>query len=331
MIDTINGYIHINQQDKSIFKHLLKDSKKTSTKNGCTKTINLSNFKIIISFDKKYNPTKLSFYGSLPKFYNGDNLFHLDWNQTKDAVQMLSDNLNIDISEAILTRVDFGINIPLNHSIHEYTSCLLAFPRLGTMRYKDSVTFYSTIGSRSFIFYDKPKELNKSRRGINKTLHKETIKNNILRYEMRLKKNLKDRFRLKEIKVKDLFRVTIQNKLTEYWFNGYQKVEKISLGTDPDFLLKKRNGLNTYLSYHGIERIGFDRIINKISEQEYDVKNNRTKKSKLKKEVRDLLREVQENTKEKNLLKELNEKILHVKEYIFLNKSVPYFILEKSF
>ncbi|MBM6500195.1 phage/plasmid replication domain-containing protein [Flavobacterium macrobrachii] len=331
MIDTIKGYITLNQCNKSTFKDLLVNSKKTITKNGCTKTFNLSNFIITISFDRKYNPTKLSFNGSLPKFYIGNNLFHLDWNQTKDAIQMLSDNLNVDISKAILTRVDFGINIPLNHSIHEYTACLLAFPRLGTMRYKDSVTFFTAINNRSFIFYDKVKELNKGRRETKIDLQNKTHENNILRYEIQLKKYLNDRFRLKEVKVKDLFRATIQKKLIEYWYNGYQKVEKISLGTDPEYLLKNRNGLNKYLSYHGIEKIGYDRIISKISELEFEVKNNRSKLCKMRKEIKDLLREVKENSKDKNLINELDEKILYIKEYIFSNNSVPYFILENSF
>lgn len=331
MIDTIKGYIEVNQYNSQHFKELLKDSTRKTTKNGYTKTVNLSNFIITISFNKKRKPTRLSFNGSLPKFYQGNNILHLDWKQTKDAVQMLSDNLGVDISKAILTRVDFGINIPLTYSIYEYTSCLLSFPRLGTMRFRDSVTFFTSINSRSIIFYDKIKEVNKTRRGVIYGLPIEIFKKNILRYEIQLKKNLKNKFRLKQVKIKDLFRSSVQKKLIEYWFNSYLKVEKISLGTDPNHLLYNRNGLSRYLSYHGIERVGYDRIISKISELNFDIKNNRTKLSKMRKEVRNILKEAQENDKEKNLLNELNEKIMFIKDNLISNKPVPYFLNENRF
>ncbi len=330
MIDTIKGYIEINQYNSLYFKELLKDSTKKITKNGYTKTINLSNFFITISFNKKRKPTKLSFNGSLPKFYQGNNIYHLDWNQTKDAIEMLSDNVGIDISKAILTRVDFGINIPVNHFVFEYTSCLLSFPRLGTMRFKDSVSFFTDVNSRSIIFYDKIKEVNKARREIIYKLPDDIFKKNILRYEIQLKRNLKNKFRLKQVKVKDLFRPTIQKKLIEYWYNSYLKVEKISLDTDPNHLLYNRNGVSKYLSYQGLVRVGYDRINSKISTLNFDVKNNRTKLSKMRKEVRNLLNEAQENNDDKNLLNELNEKILHIKNFILLNNSVPYFILKSN-
>ena len=71
MIDTIKGYIELNNYQKRDFKDLLKDSRKTITKNGYTKTINVLNLIITISFDKKHKPHKLFFNGSLPKFFLG--------------------------------------------------------------------------------------------------------------------------------------------------------------------------------------------------------------------------------------------------------------------
>ncbi|WP_345007275.1 phage/plasmid replication domain-containing protein [Snuella lapsa] len=290
--------------------------------------MNLSNFKITISFEN-HEPYKLSFNGSLPKFYHGNNLIHLDWSTTKDAIQELSDNLNVDISKAVLTRVDFGVNIPLNHHVYEYTESLLAFPRLVTMRFRDSVTFFNKIDSRNFIFYDKVKELNK-RRGRTENNLPYNLKENILRYEIQLKKNLKIRFGIKKVRVKDLFRDTVQNKLVDYWFKGYEKVEKMALGTDPDYMLKEYNGLQKYMSYHGLERLGYDRVIGKISEQNFEVKNSRVKRSKMRGSIKKLLKEVEENGLDKGILDELNNKIIYIKDYILLNKSVPYFNSEKD-
>ncbi|PIE50512.1 MAG: hypothetical protein CSA38_02630 [Flavobacteriales bacterium] len=328
MIDTIRGYIILNKSHKSNFKTLLQDSTKTIRKNGYTKTTNLLNFKITISFDEKHNPHRLSFNGSLPKFYYGNNLIHLDWDKTQDAIQMLSDSLNVNISEAILMRVDFGINIPLKHSIYEYINCFLAYPRLETIRFKESVTFYTSTNTRSFIYYDKLKEMSNKKKN---NFYNQFINENVLRYEIQLKKHLKRRFRLKEMKVKHLFCDTIQNKLLEYWFNGYKKVKKQALGIDPEYLLKGHNGLQKYLSYHGIQRLGYDRINSKISEQIFNVSNNRVKKSKMRGQIKKLLKEVNKNALDNRLIEELDEKMIFIRDFIISNKSVPYFISEKEY
>lgn len=313
MIDTIKGYIELNQYKSNDFKHLLVDSVKTIRKNGYTKTINLSNLKITFSFDKKNKPIKLFFCGSLPKFYQENNLTQMSWNETKNAIQMLSDNIGVDISKAILTRVDFGVNIQMNHPVHEYISCLLSFPRLGTMRFKETVKFLTSNNSKSYLFYDKIKEVNKNSRKTSNNIHKDLLDKNILRYEVQLNGFLKNRFRLKRVRVKDLFRNSVQVKIINYWFNGYHKIEKISLGIDPDFLLNKRDGLKKYLSYHGIEKVGRDRLEYKISSLNFNVENNSVKKSKIRASIRKIINEVKENCVDKNLITELDEKILEIK------------------
>lgn len=343
MIDTIKGYIDVSQYNKAHFNELLKHSTRTKKENGYTKTINLSNFKITVTF-KHYKPQRLLFNGSLPKFYYGTNLIHLDWNTTKDAIQMLSDNLNVDISNAVLTRVDFGINIPLRHSVHEYTDCLLHYPRLATTRHPDTVTFFSTNGNLSIIFYNKIAEINHALKKTNKKIKYDNItykkkdtclpyfnsNKKVLRYEIQLKKSLKTKLQLKHIKAKDLYCDTVQNKLIENWFDSYNKVHKISLGTDPDYLIKEHNGLQKYLSYHGLEKLEYDRIISKISKLNFEVKNNRVKRSKMRGSIKKLLKDVEENGLDKGILDELNNKIIYIKDYILLNKSVPYFNSEKD-
>lgn len=319
MVDTIKGYIMLKGYDKGYFKELTKDSTKTIKQNSITRNFSLLNMIITISYDLNENPKKLSFNGSLPKFYFGNNLRHLDWNDFKNAIQMLSDNLGVDMNEAKLTRVDFGMNIEVNYPVNEYISCLLAFPRLKTMRYDESVTFYTVINSRSFIFYDKLKEMKKGLR-YTSTVDLTYLRNkNILRYELQLKKNLKERFRLRKFKVKHLLRNSIQHKLVEYWHNGYKKVIKVPLGSDPEFLFKHHNGIYKYLSYHGLERIGYERILNKISQLEFNQTNDKVKRSRMRKTVKDITIEARENALDKHLIDELDDKIESIKLKLFEN------------
>lgn len=309
MIDTIRGYIVLEQKRHSDFEHLFVNETKSIKKDGYTISLNLLNFIITIKFDNEDKPIKLYFNGSLSKFYLGNNLSQLDWDTTERAIQMLSDNLEINMYEATLTRIDYGINLILKHPIHQYISCLVDYPRLEKIQYKDSVTFSSKSGSKSFIFYDKLKELKKSLKTEFIRIPKEYHNQNILRYEMRLESLLKQNLKSGRVQVKDLFDNNVKKKLLHLWLEGYEKVNKLSIGIDPIYLLNEHNGLLRYLSYHGVERIGYDRIVNNIADLNFDVKNPSVKRSKMKAGLNNLLSEIIENTLDENLMGEIDEEI----------------------
>lgn len=316
MIDTIRGYIILEHKRYSDFQHLFKNEIKSIKKDGYTISFNLSNFKITIKFDEKNKSIKLYFNGSLPKFYFGNNLAQLDCDTTREAIQELSDNLNVELNDATLTRIDYGINLILKYPIHRYISCLVEYPRLERNQFKDSVTFFSKSGSKSFIFYDKIKELKNSLKTAFIQIPEEYHNRNILRYEIRLEQLLKQNLKSGRVKVKDLYDNTFQKRLMFLWLEGYEKVNKISIGLDPIYLLNKKNGLTKNLSYHGIERIGYDRIINNISDLNFDVKNPSVKRSKMKAMVNELIRDVHENTLDENLVGEMNNKIKFIQAFI---------------
>jgi len=309
MIDTIKGYINLNQYSYQDFEDLLIKGSKTIKENCYTISFNLSNIKVTIKFDHNNRPLTLFFNGSLPKFYFGNNLIHLNKNTTLEAIQMLSDNLNIDMSKAILTRVDVGVNLEVDYSVHQYISCLVAFPRLEMMRFKDSVTFYTNSGYKSLIFYDKLKEIKAKDKETYNSLPNYNLDKNILRYELQLKKSLKRRLGLDKVLLKDLYCDTVQDKLLILWLKSYQKVEKLSFDVDPVHLLQSHNGLYKYLAFHGADSLGYERLSNTISELQFDVKNSSVKRSKMKASLNELLKNVRENALDKNLVGELDDKI----------------------
>ncbi len=316
MIDTIRGYIILEHKRYSDFQHLFENEIKSIKKDGYTISFNLLNFRITIKFDEKNKPIKLYFTGSLPKFYFGNNLAQLDWDTTKEAIQMLSDNLNVNIDDATLTRIDFGFNFILKHPIHRYTSCLVSYPRLINQRYAESISFISKSGSKSLKFYDKTKEIKNSHKTVIQSIPEIYHNQNVLRYEIQLLKLLKERLKLDTVQVKDLYDNTFQKRLMFLWLEGYQKVKKIPIGIDPIYLLNEHNGVLRYLGYYGAENIGYDRIINNISDLKFDVKNPSVKRSKMKAMVNELLRDIQENTLDENLVGEMDNKIKFIQTFI---------------
>lgn len=309
MIDTIKGYINLNQYKYQDFEEFLIQGSKTIKENCYTISFNLSNIKVTIKFDLNNKPLTLFFNGSLPKFYFGNNLIHLNKNTTLEAIQMLSDNLNVDMSKAILTRVDIGVNLEVDYSVHQYISCLVSYPRLEPNRFKDSVTFFTKSGYKSLIFYDKLKEIKDKDKETYNSLPGYYFDKNILRYELQLKKSLKRRLGLDKVLMRDLCSDTVQNKLLSLWLKSYHKVEKLSFDIDPVHLLQSHNGLYKYLAFHGADSLGYERLSNTISELQFDVKNSSVKRSKMKYTLNELLRNVRENALDKNLVGELDDKI----------------------
>ena len=316
MIDTIRGYINIGHSCHSNFEHLIQNKVISIKDDTYSISFNVSNFKIRIRFNSEDIPIKLFFYGSLPKYYYGNNLAQLDWDSTKKAIQKLSDELSLDLDDAILTRVDVGINLIVKNPVHEYISSLVSFPRLESMRFKDSVKFFSKSNYKAITFYDKLNEIRGKDKSIYNSIDEVYRNSNILRFEVCLMKSLKRKLGLDRVYVKDLYRDTVQSKLERILFNYYDKVVKVSIGVNPTYLLPHHNGVYKYLSYHGIDKLGYDRFSNTVSGLQFNVKNPASKRSKMKSAIKELMHNVKENALDDDLVAELDNKMKFINELI---------------
>ncbi|WP_299114295.1 phage/plasmid replication protein [uncultured Winogradskyella sp.] len=314
MIDTIKGYIDLNSNTE--VKHLIVLAKKSESEYGFNATFNIENIKLTLRLNREGKPLKLYFNGSLPKFYFGNNVSYLNKADTKSAITKLSDCLRINMSKSILTRVDCGFNINLKHPVHEYIDCLAYYPRLDYMRYKDSVTFFKKHARMKLLFYDKKNEIrNNSKELLH--IHPDLYLNkNILRYEISLYRRLNTFFKVDKFTLNLLMKQSIEDRLLRTWSSSYFRVKKIQLGIDPKELLHNHNGLFKYLAYHGIDRLGFNKTINTISHLNFNVKNPRSKRSKMKKTIKVLFDDVNKNTLDNNLITELDYKVSQIKDYI---------------
>lgn len=285
MIDTITGYMELNRTKFKDIEHLLHNATIREKDKCFIYVCSVSNFKIKLFLDSNSKPYRISFNGSLAKFYFGNNLEVLDLKATRLAIESLSKELGVNLSKAKITRLDFGINVSVKHPVHEYISSIQSYPRLKFGRYKETISFFSFKGSKALTFYDKIYQLkNRDPLLYNKLpIH---IKNlNLLRFEVRFKKNLNSNLGTKNLTMNNLYQERIFSLLQQQLIDTLDRVHIMETNNIPDSTILKDYGLKNFLSIYGLFNLGYNRVLNLISDQKFDVKNESVKKSRLRKQL----------------------------------------------
>jgi len=159
---------------------------------------------------------------SLCKFYLGDNFKTLTKGDTKRAIQKISDCLHLPFELANITRIDFGKNLIMKYNEKIY------YPYLGEARYytrfaQNNGLYYNN-HVRQLVFYGKDFEQKLKRQPI-----PELYRNgNVLRYEMRFKKQLRQQLKRSEITAGLLYDETFYSGLVTRWKDEYLSIQKIN-------------------------------------------------------------------------------------------------------
>lgn len=120
-------------------------------------------------------PWGIKLKGSLQKFVLGEaNIFPLTKQDVKQGINKLSDILKINVENALITRLDFGINIQMEQNVTEYFPLLLDVTRMKRFLFPTTLDFRNK--TKQLSFYDKTLELEK---------RKIFAPENLLRYEVR--------------------------------------------------------------------------------------------------------------------------------------------------
>ena len=170
-----------------------------------------NNYKIEVKNDV------LKIENSLATYFLGNNIETLTINQTKEAIENMSDDLHLDMKQARLTRIDFANNFIMKDPPINYFSCLLEANKLNKNR-KDSTLYFSN-HVRSLAFYDKTKHYQDKKLNIPEAYQNQ----NILRYERRLLKAGK-----KKLKFEDLYKPNIFKYFLDHWKREYDSIIKNS-------------------------------------------------------------------------------------------------------
>jgi hypothetical protein len=170
-----------------------------------------NNYKIEVKNDV------LKIENSLATYFLGNNIETLTINQTKEAIENLSDDLHLDMKQARLTRIDFANNFIMRDPPINYFSCLVEANKLNKNRIDSTLYFSNQV--RSLVFYDKTKHYQDKNINIPEAYQNQ----NILRYERRLLKAGKYR-----LKFEDLYKPNIFKNFLDHWKREYDSIIKNS-------------------------------------------------------------------------------------------------------
>ena len=165
------------------------------------------------------NANSITVQGSLPKYQYGNNLQHYKGWMEGLIIDELSDLINTDLSKARLQRVDFSTNIITEHKPQYYYRFLGHLTRF--YRHSDKSSLYYNQGCKKLLFYDKIKDAKAKQMPIPKQYQNK----NVLRYEMRLLKQVKKFFK-RDVLAKDLIDKQLYNYLLDKWYEYYKEIEK---------------------------------------------------------------------------------------------------------
>ena len=243
----------------------------------------------------------VSISGSLCKYYNGNNYVSMTRKQVWLCIQSLQVVLGLYLQNAIVRRIDFGCCLIMNAKPENY------FTGLGTCgKYKSwqrGGSLYYETGYKSLIFYDKNSELMSHRYPI----LPEEMYSNTLRYEIKIKRQINYQLNREQVLVKDLYDESFYNEMIMRWANEYELIHKNrNVGPMMDNLTCK-DGLEYTLAslmiLQGTNNV--TRLINTVKDKFTQGSYARFLKK---------LKSLKFLSKESDLIAELNEKILQIKE-----------------
>ena len=107
----------------------------------------------------KVLPYQVSMMGknsSICKYFLGNNFETLTLSQFKEAINEISDRLGVDVSKAIICRIDVATNFSMKFNPSAYNNCLIHYPRHKKGKINGNLYFKTT--RKELNFYDKVKE-----------------------------------------------------------------------------------------------------------------------------------------------------------------------------
>jgi hypothetical protein len=188
--------------------------------------------------------------GSLNKLVNDTNQFNFQLADVSEAIDYLSNLLDLDVGEAKVTRLDLGYNISLNQPVSNYLM-QLSHSYYSKRHSVANETVEFRKHNRSLVFYDKMAELIAKKVEI----ASEFKNQNLLRYEIRLMSRLTKILNQSSLSLNMLKEAPIQKKLLRLWADEYLSVHKIYRPT-ANIDCRNTKTFVSSLASHGIKSIG---------------------------------------------------------------------------
>lgn len=210
--------------DSSRLVNLLSDAKEQINLN----TGEIKTFGNIDGMRVGVYPNGVMIEGSLPKYlYDGSNLFPLNRNGTKEAIDKLSDALCLNVDEANVVAFEYGANFLMKYKPSAYIDRMGEMPRRYKHRFCADTLYYKHKGKQQpdiFTFYDKGLEA----RANGMTIPTGFEDANFLRIELRLKGSIAKQMRVADVKASTLYDRAFYNCLLKKYIDTYFSIKKLN-------------------------------------------------------------------------------------------------------
>lgn len=215
---------------------------------------------------------KVHIYGSLAKFYWGNNQEHLNHLMALGAIKILENRLGIPLDDAFITRLDFGFNFPVDAPVKDYLSILQMARGYDCDDSYLPNGLYFNQQSKRMVFYDKKVELaSKNQAAIKRYKH-----TNVLRYEIRFFSPLIATFN-KNILISDLTNRDFLNRVLSKYLTEYRRIIKPRQFIDSSEW-RTEGAVSRFYALKGMESAGGEHGICKSIEEQKKLMLDRGKK-----------------------------------------------------
>lgn len=258
----------------------------------------------------------ISIIGSLAKFLYPNNIYPLDMNSTAQAIEKLSDNLHLPITDAKVTGLEFGRAFVMAHPVESYLSKLGDMPRLLRYHFDVGTLYYKPRGKQQpkvFAFYDKKADA--AAKGMVLPVGFEDA--NLLKYEMRFNGRLPQHMGVPDVKASTLSESGFYRQMIKRYQENYFAISKLNqVKTDVMSEIKTVSDAFDMLVARLINGSDQTQITAFVEElKEAKVFEDRKNYTRLKRKIQEVATKAGVTTSDE-LIRELDDEIKNVGAYI---------------
>lgn len=306
MYDTVNTYLSIEEvasDDLLASLSNLEDVTEHLKDGRVHYSGRLKNMKVNVS------NTGLSLKGSLAKYHLDDNIQTLTRGDTVAAIERLSDDLQLPMSRAKVTRIDFAHNLLMKYeplTYYQYLGDSQHYQRLLQPK-----SLYYNNQQRVKLFYDKLVEVKRQKMSIPDIMAGQ----NVLRFELRFVSRLPKQFKQQKVKAGHLTDEKFYMALVNRWILEYQNIKKYNISNLNYELMNSPKDFWMQGNLHWIKLIGQDTALRLVDEMKArKVFDHPKYYHRLKEQINDICSQP-DVTETSELIKELDAKIQRAKAY----------------
>jgi hypothetical protein len=204
------------------------------------------------------NNQVLKIEGSLAKYYNKNNVEVFDWRFVKPAIELLSFELGLPLSNGRISRIDIGTNIGLNSNVSDYFAELIFleyYQRIS--RHQTTLRFENNSHRINFLLYDKLRDFSKRKLIKDIDLKYFTSAENLMRVELQIQERVGQIMNMKDLRVSSLFNQTFCKLLMKKWLDSYQNIHKKAVLVYP-ITLKGNSDFEKFIKRYMVQILGWE-------------------------------------------------------------------------